>query len=173
MDPKALNKAEFYGNFDENTNTMEDGLFTIRIREVLLELDELREQKKDKDKLFLFILDGDVDPVWAENLNSVLDDSKLFTLPSGERLSLPMNIKFIMEVDSLEYATQATVSRCGMVYVYNEDITTNIISYLIVKNYKSNIFSKISFTSQIEQILNNLLVHENSIYNKCYNKFTE
>jgi len=47
-------------------------------------------------------LDGEVDPVWAENLNSVLDDSKLFTLPSGERLGIPPMIKFIMEVDSLE-----------------------------------------------------------------------
>lgn len=52
--------------------------------------------------LFLFVLDGDVDPIWAENLNSVLDDSKLFTLPSGERLNMPMNVKIIMEVDSLE-----------------------------------------------------------------------
>lgn len=39
------------------------------------------------------IFDGDVDPEWVENLNSVLDDNKLLTLPNGERLSLPPNVR--------------------------------------------------------------------------------
>lgn len=39
------------------------------------------------------IFDGDVDPEWVENLNSVLDDNKLLTLPNGERLSLPPNVQ--------------------------------------------------------------------------------
>jgi len=82
---------------------MEDGLFTKHIRETLQAIDDAKDNNIPNESLmFLFVLDGDVDPIWAENLNSVLDDSKLFTLPSGERLNIPMNVKFIMEVDSLE-----------------------------------------------------------------------
>ena len=39
------------------------------------------------------VFDGDVDPEWVENLNSVLDDYKLLTLPNGERLALPPNVR--------------------------------------------------------------------------------
>lgn len=42
------------------------------------------------------IFDGDVDPEWVENLNSVLDDNKLLTLPNGERLGIPRNVRWIL-----------------------------------------------------------------------------
>ncbi|KAG5479644.1 hypothetical protein CUR178_03406 [Leishmania enriettii] len=60
------------------------------------------------------IFDGDVDPEWVENLNSVMDDNRLLTLPNGERLPLPRSVRIIFEVQDLLYATPATVSRCGM-----------------------------------------------------------
>ena len=47
----------------------------------------------------------------------------MLTLPSGERLSIPDNMRIILEVDSLNYATPATVSRCGMVW-FSEDTVT-------------------------------------------------
>lgn len=74
------------------------------------------------------IFDGDVDPEWAENLNSVLDDNKLLTLPNGERLQIPANVRLIFEVDNLRYATLATVSRCGMVWFSDDVLTEDAIA---------------------------------------------
>jgi len=51
----------------------------------------------------------------------VLDDNKLLTLPNGERLNLPPNVRIMFEVEHLRYATLATVSRCGMIW-FSDDV---------------------------------------------------
>ena len=61
-----------------------------------------------------------------ENLNSVLDDNKLLTLPSGERLGIPDNVRIVLEVDSLGHATPATVSRCGMVWFNDDNVSSDM-----------------------------------------------
>lgn len=94
------------------------------------------------------LFDGDVDALWVENMNSVMDDNKLLTLANGERIRLQghcallfevvltfflvywyccvslmghlpnkKRILIIIKVGDLQYASPATVSRCGMVFV--------------------------------------------------------
>lgn len=125
IDPKAISKETLYGVLDPNTREWTDGLFTHILRKII---DNVRGEINKRQWI---IFDGDVDPEWVENLNSVLDDNKLLTLPNGERLSLPPNVRVMFEVQDLKYATLATVSRCGMVW-FSEDVLS---TEMIFENY--------------------------------------
>ena len=50
-------------------------------------------------------------------MNSVMDDNKLLTLASNERIPLKPHMKMIFEIRDLKYATPATVSRAGILYI--------------------------------------------------------
>ncbi|KAM4013249.1 cytoplasmic dynein 1 heavy chain 1 [Anomaloglossus baeobatrachus] len=121
IDPKAISKDHLYGTLDPNTREWTDGLFTHVLRKII---DNVRGELQKRQWI---IFDGDVDPEWVENLNSVLDDNKLLTLPNGERLSLPPNVRIMFEVQDLKYATLATVSRCGMVWFSEDVLSTDMI----------------------------------------------
>ena len=123
IDPKAIKKDELYGCLDANTREWRDGLFTHCIRRIV---ENVRGNELSKRQWIVF--DGDVDPEWVENLNSVLDDNKLLTLPNGERLALPANVRILFEVQDLRYATLATVSRCGMIW-FSDDVVTSTMLF--------------------------------------------
>ncbi|KAI9803379.1 MAG: hypothetical protein M1833_000898 [Piccolia ochrophora] len=125
IDSKVMSKEALYGTLDSTTREWTDGLFTSILRKIV---DNLRGEDSRRHWI---VFDGDVDPEWVENLNSVLDDNKLLTLPNGERLNLPSNVRIMFEVETLKFATLATVSRCGMVWFSDDTVTSS----MMVTNY--------------------------------------
>ncbi|XP_075981627.1 dynein heavy chain at 89D [Anticarsia gemmatalis] len=109
VNPKACSVIELYGILDPVTRDWTDGLYSKIFREMN------RPAEKDERRYSLF--DGDVDALWIENMNSVMDDNKLLTLANGERIRLAPYCALLFEVGDLNYASPATVSRAGMVFV--------------------------------------------------------
>ena len=133
IDSKVMSKESLYGSLDATTREWTDGLFTSILRKIV---DNLRGEDA---KRHWIIFDGDVDPEWVENLNSLLDDNQLLTLPNGERLNLPPNVRIMFEVENLKYATLATVSRCGMVWFSDDTVTSG----MMVSNYLENLVATV------------------------------
>lgn len=61
-----------------------------------------------------------------------MDDNHLLTLPTGERINFDDNVNFIFETNDLRFASPATVSRMGMIFMSEEDVDINriIVSWL-------------------------------------------
>eukprot|EP00727_Mastigamoeba_balamuthi_P008574 m51a1_g4339 putative cytoplasmic dynein 2 heavy chain 1 isoform x1 (4695) ;mRNA; f:164362-180818 len=114
MNPKAIPRQQLLGVMDQDTREWTDGILTAACKQVVKEPLETRNW---------IICDGDVDPEWIESLNSVLDDNRLLTLPTGERIQFGPNVNFLFESDNLKYASPATVSRMGMIFMDENDIS--------------------------------------------------
>ena len=93
---------QVYGRTDPTTRLWKDGYLTHAIRTFL---------KSPPKQRCIISLKGVIFPEWIENLNSVLDNSRSLSLPSGEILYMPDNIKFIISCQHLLYASPATISR--------------------------------------------------------------
>ncbi|KAI5707535.1 hypothetical protein M8J77_004618 [Diaphorina citri] len=111
LNPKAVSVIELYGVLNPETRDWYDGLLSNIFRAVNKPLDPGSKERK------YILFDGDVDALWIENMNSVMDDNKILTLANGERIRLLAHCQLLFEVGDLQYASPATVSRAGMVYV--------------------------------------------------------
>jgi dynein heavy chain len=105
LNPKALHVSELYGVLNPVNRDWKDGLLSKLFRELSSPLKDGVQEAR------YIVFDGDVDALWVENMNSVMDDNKLLTLPNGERIRLEDHVKLIFEVGDLQYASPATVSR--------------------------------------------------------------
>uniref|UniRef100_H0XMD8 Dynein axonemal heavy chain 17 n=1 Tax=Otolemur garnettii TaxID=30611 RepID=H0XMD8_OTOGA len=116
LDPKAVTCDELFGIINPATREWKDGLFSTIMR-------DLANLTHEGPKWI--VLDGDIDPMWIESLNTVMDDNKVLTLASNERIPLNRTMRLVFEISHLRTATPATVSRAGILYINPADLGWN------------------------------------------------
>ena len=67
------------------------------------------------------VLDGDIDAEWIESMNTVMDDNKMLTLASNERIPLTATMRLLLEINHMIHCSPA-VSRGGVIYVNETDM---------------------------------------------------
>lgn len=89
---------------------------------IMRDMTKNQQRFKAEQKHKWIVLDGDIDPEWIESLNTVMDDNKVLTLVSQERIPLTPEMRLILEVSHLKNATPATVSRGGVLFINDSDV---------------------------------------------------
>jgi dynein heavy chain len=103
-----------------NTKTKEwkDGVIAVIMRD----MNKCNGKYKQSHKYKWVVLDGDIDPEWIETMNTVMDDNKVLTLVSQERIPLTPSMRLVLEISNMRNATPATASRGGVLYINEQDI---------------------------------------------------
>jgi dynein heavy chain len=158
INPKAVTPNELYGYVMMATREWKDGLLSKIMR-------SLGNEPNTNPKWI--VLDGDLDANWIESMNSVMDDNKILTLASNERIPLKPHMRMIFEIRDLRFASPATVSRAGILYI------SDVSGYQWNAYVKSWIRSK-SYDEEIKEQLQNLFdkyVAETLMHLKKFFKF--
>ncbi len=115
INPKAVPLDQLYGSLDRISQEWTEGVLAKTFRDCAV-------MKGAGLVRRWLILDGPVDTLWIESMNTVLDDNKMLCLMNGDIISMPEKMSMLFEVSDLAKASLATVSRCGMIYMQNETI---------------------------------------------------
>ena len=110
---QAVTRNELYGFLHPSTREWKEGLMSVIYR-------DMSNNKTNKHQWI--VLDGDIDAEWIESMNTVMDDNKMLTLASNERIPLSASMRLLLEINHMNHCSPATVSRGGVIYVNADDV---------------------------------------------------
>ena len=153
INPKSINADDLYGKYiNIQTRDFKYGILSTTMKTMSTTTDKTFKRK-------WIVLDGDLDTAWIENMNSVMDDNKVLTLPNNDRIDLLPSMRLIMEIRNLLFASLATVSRAGILYISDDDgyqYRAYIKSWIECQKFRPRIEKEITelFTQFVEPCLN-------------------
>lgn len=109
INPKSISLDQLYGYSDAVSGEWHEGV----VEKVFHEMVSVTATQCRG----WIVFDGIVDPLWTECLHSLLDDNRKLCLASGEMIEKSSLMSILFETDDLQYASPATVARCGVVYI--------------------------------------------------------
>jgi dynein heavy chain len=113
INPKSVTRNELYGFVHPATREWREGLISVTYRDMA---------NNSNFQHQWIVLDGDIDAEWIESMNTVMDDNKMLTLASNERIPLTNSMRLLLEINHMIHCSPATVSRGGVIYLNAEDI---------------------------------------------------
>ncbi|PNW78281.1 hypothetical protein CHLRE_09g403800v5 [Chlamydomonas reinhardtii] len=113
VNPKAVTRNELYGYLHPATREWKEGLMSVTFR-------NMANNKTNKHQWI--VLDGDIDAEWIESMNTVMDDNKMLTLASNERIPLTPSMRLLLEINHMVHCSPATVSRGGVIFINADDV---------------------------------------------------
>ena len=131
VNPKAITVDELYG-YMTFSKDWKDGALSIIMRGMSKDDRDLGYGEHQTTKWV--VCDGDIDTLWIESMNTVMDDNKMLTLVSNERIPLTSEMRMVFEIDSLKNASPATVTRAGILFINETDIGWKPVMEVWCKN---------------------------------------
>ncbi len=77
INPKSLSLGKLFGEYEKMTNEWNEGVFGRLVKECI------EDVQRKSTRQYWIVLDGPVDPMWVENLNTLLDDNRKLCLANG------------------------------------------------------------------------------------------
>lgn len=111
INPKSVTRNELYGSLHPATREWREGLMSVTFRDFA---------NNTVNRHQWIVLDGDIDAEWIESMNTVMDDNKMLTLASNERIPLTPSMRLLLEINHMVHCSPATVSRGGVIFVNAE-----------------------------------------------------
>ncbi|CAG9462750.1 unnamed protein product [Pedinophyceae sp. YPF-701] len=115
INPKSVTRNELYGFLHPQTREWKEGLISTTFRNMATDGERVYKHQ-------WIVLDGDIDAEWIESMNTVMDDNKMLTLASNERIPLKDSMRLLLEINHMVHCSPATVSRGGVIFVNQDDV---------------------------------------------------
>jgi dynein heavy chain len=106
LNPKIFTSTELYGYTNTEDEMWKEGILPVLLKD-LKGLVECRHR--------WLVIDCDIDPSWAEDMHSLLDDRRLLSLANSEQLRIVPEMSIIIETSSLRFAAPSMVSRLSII----------------------------------------------------------